>query len=63
MPVSACTVCQIAMRCWPLGYLAVFGSLVGFSAYPWLLRHVQPALAASYVYVNPPVAEVSPHLF
>lgn len=37
-------------------YLVVFGSLVGFSAYLWLLRNVRPVLATSYAYVNPPVA-------
>lgn len=37
-------------------YLVVFGSLVAFSAYVWLLRHVRPALATSYAYVNPAVA-------
>lgn len=39
-----------------VGYLAVFGSIVAFSAYVWLLDHVRPALATSYAYVNPPVA-------
>ncbi len=37
-------------------YLAVFGSIVGFSAYLYVLGHVRPALATSYAYVNPPVA-------
>jgi len=37
-------------------YLTVFGSLLAFSAYTWLLRHVRPALATSYAYVNPVVA-------
>ncbi|KAB8198272.1 drug/metabolite exporter YedA [Lysobacter maris] len=39
-----------------VAYLVVFGSIVAFSAYIWLLRHVRPALASSYAYVNPPVA-------
>jgi drug/metabolite transporter (DMT)-like permease len=39
-----------------LAYLLVFGSLLGFSAYIYLLHHTRPALAASYAYVNPPVA-------
>ncbi|WP_095991188.1 drug/metabolite exporter YedA [Cystobacter fuscus] len=39
-----------------LGYLIVFGSLVAFSAYGYLLRHTRPALAMSYAYVNPMVA-------
>lgn len=37
-------------------YLVVFGSLVAFSAYGYLLRHARPALATSYAYVNPAVA-------
>jgi drug/metabolite transporter (DMT)-like permease len=37
-------------------YLVVFGSLVGFSAYSWLLAHSRPAVAMSYAYVNPVIA-------
>ncbi len=37
-------------------YLAIAGSLIGFSAYLYLLNTVRPALATSYAYVNPPVA-------
>ena len=37
-------------------YLLVFGSLVGFTAYSWLLNNVAPARAATYAYVNPVVA-------
>jgi drug/metabolite transporter (DMT)-like permease len=37
-------------------YLAVAGSILGFTAYVWLLHHVRPALATSYAYVNPPIA-------
>ncbi len=37
-------------------YLAVFGSLVGYSAYVYLLKHVRPSLATSYAYVNPVIA-------
>lgn len=39
-----------------VGYLVVFGSIIGFSAYIWLLHHVRPALAGSYAYVNPAIA-------
>lgn len=39
-----------------LGYLIVFGSLVAFSAYVWLLGHAQLSLTATYAYVNPVVA-------
>lgn len=38
---------------WAWGYLVVFGSLVGFSAYRYLVDHVSPTLAATYAYVNP----------
>jgi len=37
-------------------YLVIFGSIIGFTAYIWLLHHVRPALATSYAYVNPPIA-------
>jgi drug/metabolite transporter (DMT)-like permease len=39
-----------------LGYLIVFGSLIGFSAYVWLLRVSTPARVSTYAYVNPIVA-------
>ena len=37
-------------------YLVVFGSLVAFSAYVWLLRASTPARVSTYAYVNPVVA-------
>ena len=37
-------------------YLLVFGSLVGFTAYSFLLNNVTPERAATYGYVNPVVA-------
>ena len=37
-------------------YLVVAGSILGFTAYVWLLHHVRPTLATSYAYVNPPLA-------
>jgi len=39
-----------------LAYLAVFGSIIAFSAYLYALKHARPAVATSYAYVNPPVA-------
>jgi len=39
-----------------LVYLAIFGSIIAFSAFLYVLRHARPALATSYAYVNPPVA-------
>lgn len=37
-------------------YLVVFGSLVAFSAYTWLLQHAPVSTVATYAYVNPVVA-------
>ena len=37
-------------------YLVVFGSLVAFSAYLYLLANASPALATSYAFVNPVIA-------
>jgi drug/metabolite transporter (DMT)-like permease len=37
-------------------YLIVIGSLIGFTAYSWLLKNAQPAMVATYAYVNPIVA-------
>lgn len=41
-----------------LAYLAVFGSLVAFSAYVWLLGRLEPSTVTSHAYVNPAVAVV-----
>lgn len=47
----------VPMNTWlATGYLVIFGSIIGFSAYVWLLK-VQPATKVStYAYVNPVVA-------
>ena len=37
-------------------YLVVFGSLIGFSAYLYLLANASPAVATSYAFVNPVIA-------
>ena len=37
-------------------YLMTFGSIIGFTAYVWLLHHVRPTLAGSYAYINPVIA-------
>jgi len=39
-----------------LGYLIVAGSIVGFTAYVWLLHHESPTKVGTYAYVNPVVA-------
>lgn len=41
---------------WALAYLVVFGSLIAYSAYYWLLRHVSATAAGTSAYVNPAVA-------
>jgi drug/metabolite transporter (DMT)-like permease len=50
-PSSFSTASLLAMA-----YLVVFGSLVAFSAYTWLLQHAPVSLVATYAYVNPVVA-------
>lgn len=37
-------------------YLMVFGSIIGFTAFVWLLRNTTAVIATSYAYVNPLVA-------
>ncbi|MGB7070113.1 MAG: EamA family transporter [Pyrinomonadaceae bacterium] len=37
-------------------YLIIFGSLIGFTAYSWLLKNAQPSMVATYAYVNPVIA-------
>jgi drug/metabolite transporter (DMT)-like permease len=41
---------------WAFAYLVFIGSLVGFSAYVWLLKNASPYLASTYAFVNPLVA-------
>ena len=50
--VSALT--RAAVLAWL--YLVLAGSVVGFTAFTFLIRNVRPALATSFVYVNPVVA-------
>jgi len=45
-----------ARSIWGLLYLIIFGSLVGYSAYTWLLRNAPTPLVSTYAYVNPMVA-------
>jgi drug/metabolite transporter (DMT)-like permease len=39
-----------------LGYLIVFGAIVAFTAYVWLMKSAPPVLVSTYAYVNPVVA-------
>ncbi|OUS91593.1 EamA family transporter [Rhodococcus sp. NCIMB 12038] len=48
---------EIGLRAWgAFGYLVVVGSIVGFTAYAWLLHHAPLPLVATHTYVNPVVA-------
>jgi drug/metabolite transporter (DMT)-like permease len=47
-----------AKSLWSLAYLLVAGSLLGFTAYIWLLRNTTPVRASTYAYVNPIVAVI-----
>jgi drug/metabolite transporter (DMT)-like permease len=44
-------------------YLIVFGSLIGFSTYMWLLKVASPTAVGTYAYVNPAVAVLLGVLF
>lgn len=41
---------------WALGYLFIFGSLIAFSSYVWLIKNAPSEKVATYAYVNPVVA-------
>ncbi len=47
----------ITSRAWvSFAYLIVFGSLIAFSTFVWLMKHSTPARVSTYAYVNPVVA-------
>jgi drug/metabolite transporter (DMT)-like permease len=47
----------IGQKSWlSVGYLVVAGSLIGFTAYAWLIRNARTSLVSTYAYVNPIVA-------
>ncbi len=55
---------SVSEKSWlALGYLVVFGSLVGFTAYSWLSRNVEPHLVSTYALVNPVIAVALGWLF
>jgi drug/metabolite transporter (DMT)-like permease len=48
---------NVTLRSWAsLAYLIVFGSVIAFTAYNWLMEHFPPTLVATHTYVNPIVA-------
>jgi drug/metabolite transporter (DMT)-like permease len=51
------SVSQVSLKSWlSLVYLILFGSVIAFTAYTWLLEHYSPTLVATHTYVNPVVA-------
>jgi len=46
-----------------LAYLIVAGSIVGYTAYVWLIHHESPTKVGTYAYVNPVVAVVLGYFF
>jgi len=47
----------VSIKAWlALTYLIVAGSIVGFTAYVWLIHHEAPTKVGTYAYVNPVVA-------
>ena len=46
-----------------LGYLVVFGSIVGYTAYTYALRHASATAVGTYAYVNPPIAVLLGRVF
>jgi drug/metabolite transporter (DMT)-like permease len=49
----------VSLNSWlALAYLLVFGSLITFTAYSWLLKNARPAAVATYAYVNPVIAVI-----
>jgi drug/metabolite transporter (DMT)-like permease len=50
-------VAAVPLSAWlALAYLVVFGSIVAYTAFVYVIGHARPALATSYAYVNPVVA-------
>ena len=55
---------EVSAKAWlSLAYLIVAGSIVGFTAYVWLLHHESPTKVGTYAYVNPIVAVIVGYLF
>ncbi len=55
--MSRFNIASVSSNSWfGLVYLIIFGSLIGYTAYSWLLKNAQPAMVATYAYVNPIIA-------
>ena len=49
----------VSMKAWlSLLYMIVFGSIIAYTAYVWLLHHESPTKVGTYAYVNPVVAVI-----
>jgi drug/metabolite transporter (DMT)-like permease len=54
---------KVSSEAWfALLYLIVAGSIIGFTAYLWLLHHESPTKVGTYAYVNPVVAVIVGYL-
>jgi drug/metabolite transporter (DMT)-like permease len=54
----------VSIKAWgALLYLIVPGSIVGFTAYVWLIHHQSPTKVGTYAYVNPVVAVLVGYFF
>jgi len=54
----------VSWQAWAsLAYLVVAGSIVGFTAYIWLLHYESPTKVGTYAYVNPVVAVIFGYFF
>ena len=55
---------KLPLEVWlSLAYLVVFGSIVAFTAYVWLIHHESPTKVGTYGYVNPVVAVLIGYFF
>ncbi|WP_128543930.1 EamA family transporter [Larkinella soli] len=55
---------EVSLKTWlALGYMIVFGSIIAFLAYLWLLKVRPPAVVSTYAYVNPVIAVMLGWLF
>jgi drug/metabolite transporter (DMT)-like permease len=54
----------VSAKAWlALAYLIVAGSIMGFTAYVWLIHHESPTRVGTYAYVNPVVAVLVGYFF
>ncbi|MGP0071302.1 MAG: EamA family transporter [Bryobacteraceae bacterium] len=55
---------RVSLGVWlALAYLSVAGSIIGFTAYIWLIHHQSPTKVGTYAYVNPVVAVLVGYFF